>query len=284
MSVPFREVRRDVRLGASKQFVEPDWKRRLGYRVLGELHVPGWIRLQHILRQLDRFVPVGRPLRFLDAGCGRGDLITYLAERNPSWSFVGLELEDEPIRKAEIIRKRLGLNQVSFQQMDICNLPFKNEFDIAVCSDVMEHVPDDERAFGSLIKALKPGGVLIVTAPSVPQPQHLPTVAWRERRIGFDPSDYGHVRQGYSESELREMFVKNGADPVLVRYTYGAFGTLAFDIFFSIGDSQPSPLVFALLFPVMKALGWMDLHQVPRHGAAIMGFARKNSNGNGSPA
>lgn len=266
-----------MRLGAGKRLVEADWRRRWAYALLGEPHVPGWIRLQHVIGQIHGLGLNGHPLRFLDAGCSRGDLSLYLAERHPNWSFLGVELEPERVQMAEKIRRRAGLGNVKFQVADLCALPFENEFDLAVCSDVLEHVPDDQAAFASLIRALKPGGYLIVTSPSVPQPKHLPTVAWREKRIGFDPSEYGHVREGYSLDALQAAFVAGGAEPVKLRYTYGPWGTLAFDLFFSIGDSKPNPILFAGLFPLLKMFAWLDLHQDPGGGAAVLGIARKSA-------
>src|SRR6185437_2806662 len=85
-------------------------------------------------------------------------------------------------------------------------LALRNEFDVVICSDVMEHIPDDKAAFLNLTQALKPGGYLLVTSPSVPQPRHLRSVAWREQRVGFEPSEYGHVRDGYSTDGLKSLF------------------------------------------------------------------------------
>jgi SAM-dependent methyltransferase len=268
-----------MRLGAAKQFVEQDWKRRWSYVLLGEPHVPGWIRLQHVLRELRRLGLDRSPIRFLDAGCSRGDLITYLAERHPQWSFVGLELEPDRVEKAETIRRRMSLTNVSYLRADICRLPFQNEFDLVVCSDVMEHIASDQEAFASLTRALKPGGHLIVTSPSSPQPRHLPLVAWRERLVGFDPSEIGHVRQGYSIQGLHQLFEATGSKPQRIRYTYGRWGTLCFDLFFSIGDNRPNPLLFLGLYPFLKLLGWLDLRNEPAHGAAILGVAQKLTNG-----
>jgi SAM-dependent methyltransferase len=264
-----------VRLGEGKRFIEKDWKRRAAYTLLGEPHVPGWIRLQHVLRSI-RLLPLdGKPVRFLDAGCSRGDLLTYLAERHRQWSFVGLELEGDRVEMAETIRRRANLRNISYLRADICHLPFQNEFDVVVCSDVLEHIPDDRAAFLNLSQALKPGGYLLVTSPSVPQPRHLPFVAWRERRVGFDPSEYGHVRDGYSLDRLRNLFEEAGTEPIQVRFTYGRCGTLCFDLFFSIGDNRPNPLVFVVLFPLLKALAFLDLYGEPNRGAAVLGMARK---------
>lgn len=271
-----------MRLGEGKKYVEKDWKRRAAYTLLGEPHVPGWIRLQHVLRSIGNLPLNGKPVKLLDAGCSRGDLLTYLAERHPRWSLVGLELEGDRIEMAETIRRRVNAQNVSYLRADICHLPFRNEFDVVICSDVMEHIPDDKAAFLNLTQALKPGGYLLITSPSVPQPRHLRSVAWREQRVGFEPSEYGHVRDGYSTDRLKSLFEEAGADPIEIRYTYGRWGTLSFDLFFSIGDNHPNPIVFAGVYPLLKTLAYMDLYNEPAHGAAVLGVAQKRLNGNGA--
>src|ERR1051326_4851996 len=114
-----------MRLGAGKRFVEPNWKRRLAYFLLGEPHVPGWIRLQHVLRQIRALNVNGSAAKVLDAGCSRGDLSVYLAERHPSWSFVGVELMPDRVEIAERIRQKACLANVRYQVADLCDLPFK---------------------------------------------------------------------------------------------------------------------------------------------------------------
>jgi SAM-dependent methyltransferase len=264
-----------MRLGEGKKFTETHWKRRLAYSLLGEPHLPGWVRLQHVLRSVRSLPLSGSGIRFLDAGCSRGDLLTFLAEQEPDWKFVGLELEGDRIQMAESIRRCTNLQNISYLRADICQLPFENDFDVVVCSDVMEHIADDRTAFTNLTRALRRGGYLVITSPSVPQPKHLPTVKWRERRVGFHPSEYGHVRDGYSIPDLKVLFEESGTEPIEIRYTFGKFGTMCFDLFFSIGDSKPNLFAYIMLFPLLKTLACLDLYGKPSHGAAVLGIARK---------
>ena len=49
---------------------------------------------------------------------------------------------------------------------DITALPFPDgRFDAVLCSHVLEHVPDDVRAMGELVRVLRPGGWAIVLVP-----------------------------------------------------------------------------------------------------------------------
>jgi SAM-dependent methyltransferase len=50
--------------------------------------------------------------------------------------------------------------------MDIRGLTFADEtFDLAICSHVLEHVPEDHRAIAELYRVLRPGGTLLVMVP-----------------------------------------------------------------------------------------------------------------------
>ena len=72
--------------GSEKWICEPQAMKRWGYRLFGELHVPGRIRSQHIIKEVQRLGLMEKPVRMLDAGSGRGDLaiaLSTLADHGP---------------------------------------------------------------------------------------------------------------------------------------------------------------------------------------------------------
>jgi 2-polyprenyl-3-methyl-5-hydroxy-6-metoxy-1,4-benzoquinol methylase len=264
--------------GSEKAWGEANWKRRLGYRLLGELHIPGRLRSWFIIRALRR---LGfwdrRPRTLYDAGGGEGAFAVHVARRFPSWRVVIADNEAKTIERALRIKRALGLRNLEVRDVDLREPGEENTYDIVICADVLEHIEEDDRVVKHLGHALKPGGVLLITSPSVPQPRHLPLVAWRERRIGFHPSDYGHVRDGYSEERLRALFDDAGLSVESVRRTFGPAGTLMFDLFFVTGDNRPNPLVYLALFPAYMLLAAADVRLPARNGAAVLGIARKNA-------
>lgn len=264
--------------GSEKAWGESDWKRRLGYRLLGELHIPGRLRSWFIVRALRRLGFWDQaPRAMYDAGGGEGAFAVHVARRFPAWRVVIADNEARTIERALRIKRALGLTNLDVREIDLREPGDENAYDIVICADVLEHIDDDDAVIRHLGRALKPGGVLLVTSPSVPQPRHLPLVAWRERRIGFDPRDYGHVRAGYSEGRLRELFEGAGLEVESVRRTFGPAGTLMFDLFFVTGDSRPHPLVYLALFPLYMLLAAVDVLVPARSGAAVMGVARKTA-------
>ena len=77
-------------------------------------------------------------------------------------------------------------------------LPFEdNFFDLVVAWDVMEHVPDDQKAFAEVSRVLKPGGYFLFSLP-----------LGRDYFSSWDAA-VGHLRR-YEVSELGKILEENG--------------------------------------------------------------------------
>lgn len=80
----------------------------------------------------------------LDAGCGSGYILMQFKEKG--YVVEGIDLSEKSV---EICRKR-GLN---VNQADVCRLPFpSNHFDLVVCTEVLEHIPDVKKAVKELTR------------------------------------------------------------------------------------------------------------------------------------
>lgn len=93
---------------------------------------------------------------------------------------------------------------------DALRLPFPdNTFDRIICSEVFEHIPNDQGAMAELRRVLKPGGVLAATVP-----------AWMPEKVCWALSaEYhaplaagGHVRI-YTEPLFRHRLTEAGLKP-----------------------------------------------------------------------
>ncbi len=256
--------------GREKWVGEPNRLRRWAYRLFGEVNVPGRLRAYHILRTIRALNLAARPVRLLEAGFGKGDLAFYLARKHPAWHIVGIDIEPAKVERASRVAQHLGLSNVEFRTGRLEAACFQEGFDLIVNADVLEHIEDDRTVIRNFCRSLRPGGHVIITSPSIPQRRHLSLVRWREKRIGFHPSQYGHVRDGYSEADLREKFSAAGGRLLSARQTFGFFGTLAFDLFFCLGDNRPNPVAYALMLPVLMALAALDLMFPSATGSAIL--------------
>ena len=81
---------------------------------------------------------------------------------------------------------------------DALDLPFADgTFDCVIASEILEHVPEDDRAIAELVRVLKPGGALAITVPR-----------WLPERVCWALSDEYHANEGghiriYRADELR---------------------------------------------------------------------------------
>jgi ubiquinone/menaquinone biosynthesis C-methylase UbiE len=111
----------------------------------------------------------------LDCGCGYGFTLGVLSKLTEA-QLVGLDLSAERVRE---VQKRFPTDRTSVVQGSGMSLPFATgSFGKAVCSEVLEHLPDDKAALSELFRVLKPGGTLVVTVPAARYP------------AGWDPVNY----------------------------------------------------------------------------------------------
>ena len=101
---------------------------------------------------LKQYLPKQKKIRILDAGCGPGAALIYLAKFG---DVIGVDVSEDALKFA---RKRGKV-----RKGDIANLPFKSEtFDVVVCLDVLYHKwVDTKRAFYELKRVLKKGGIFL---------------------------------------------------------------------------------------------------------------------------
>ncbi len=145
--------------------------------------------------------------RVLDVGCGSSRIVA-------STRMVGLDIVLAKLRYA----RRYGNPLV---HGSIFELPFKDSaFDCVICSEVIEHVPADERVFSELERVLEPGGRLILGTPDYDR--------WRWRAMEWlygrlAPGGYAdeHITH-YSRTNLAAYLAARGFTIDAVEYVGGS--------------------------------------------------------------
>jgi len=143
----------------------------------------------------------------LDAGCGLGRHLRHLA-RMPELKIFGIDKNTWALTetaKSVAAMPDAQSKDYLFSIADITKLPFADSsFDCVICSEVMEHIPDHEKALKEMDRILKPQGTLAVSVPRF----------FTERICWFISWDYhneegGHIRI-YKKKQLREMLTRQG--------------------------------------------------------------------------
>ena len=265
------------RLG--KLFNRTPFLRKLFYRLLDLLLLRSW----HIRRQL-RIWSASNPgaNQVLDAGSGFGQYVYGMAKKYPDWEIVGLDVKEEQIADCNDFFQKAGLHQARFELADLTQLSYVDQFDLILCVDVMEHIEEDRKVLNNYYRALKPGGMLLISTPSdqggsdVEQHEHSPQGA-----VGFIDE---HVRDGYAISELEEKLITAGFDLSKLHYQYGAPGKLSWKLsmkypILMLNKSRlffmVLPFYYLLIFPFCLLLNCCDLRLTHATGTGIIAKAFK---------
>jgi len=109
--------------------------------------------------------------RVLDAGCGTGRHLSE-AFRREGVLVVGVDMSLEDSTTAmntlQIMEQEGegGNGSWGVFKGDITRLPFSDgSFDLVICSEVLEHIPEDSKAVSEITRVLKPGEVAVVSVP-----------------------------------------------------------------------------------------------------------------------
>ncbi len=139
--------------------------------------------------------------RLLDAGCGSGANVVWLARLGGA---VGIDLSPEALA----FSRRRGVNVA---RASVLALPFPDaSFDLVTSFDVLYHrwVADDRVAVQELQRVLKPGGLLLVRVPAL-------------RLLWGAHDEAVHSRHRYTRGELTALLEGTGFE--VLRASYANF-------------------------------------------------------------
>lgn len=101
-------------------------------------------------------------LNILDLGCGQGHITSIIRKCYPSFEISALDYSISAINYA--VEQYNGIDYVVG---DAYNPPYAKEyFDIIICNNIWEHVPDPLTLLSKMRRILKPGGYVIISTPN----------------------------------------------------------------------------------------------------------------------
>ena len=164
---------------------------------------------RNIVGVLDKFC---RGKNVLDIGSGVGTLDLYLAQKGRQ--VTGIEISQRAVDIARQSQRLLGINKIKFIRGDFFQLKIREQFPFVICSEVLEHLSNEQQAINKIYRLIKPEGLLLITVPS----QNAPLI-----KLGaikkFDQVS-GHLRR-YTLDSLRLLLEKNQFKVIYTQKTEG---------------------------------------------------------------
>ena len=244
--------------------------RKLFYRLLDLLLLRAW----YVKRELRPWKKRGQdPLRVLDAGSGFGQYTWFLYRLGPAWQIDAVDVKEEQIADCKAFFSTFDNEErVHFSEGDLTKLEVEDTYDLILCVDVMEHIEEDEKVFANFHRALKPGGMLLVSTPS--------------DQGGSDVHDHDeesfideHVRDGYNIEDIQEKLKGAGFAETEAYYSYGRAGQTAWRLSMKIPILMLNitkiffvilPFYYLLAWPVAYVLNFMDVRRRHETGTGLV--------------
>jgi len=150
--------------------------------------------------------------KVLDIGCSDGYFLERLRDRCSLENAAGIDVSEAATKKAQ--RLTAGKSGLRFVVGSVQALPFPaGSFDKIILNEVIEHVPDAEKALSEVSRVARPGALIFATSPNAFD-ELLPIFRPHARKV--DQVE-GHVRR-YSLKTLTEAVHRHGFDVLRVRY------------------------------------------------------------------
>lgn len=145
--------------------------------------------------------------KMLDIGCGGGLLTESLRYYYPKTKIYGCDVSQTAI----VYAKKFGSGKVSYGVIKNKKLPYKdNTFDVCLCLDVLEHVPDDNFFLKEVKRITKNGGKFFMVLPCEGQPF---TYTWLFQKIRFGDKltfkNWGHIHPEYTHKYVETLLRKH---------------------------------------------------------------------------
>lgn len=202
--------------------------------------------------------------RLIDVGCGSGAFTIGAALRG--YRALGLSWDER--NQAEASR-RAELCRATSAEFDVCDVryldqhaEYREQFDVAMCLEVIEHVLDDDRLLRSIAACIKPGGRLLLTTPNV----NYRAITATDNGPFEEVENGGHVRRGYSAERLLTMARQAGLVEANISYCSGLLSQKITTVLRTVGHLNHwlawglilplRPIVPAVDRPLSNLLGW----------------------------
>ena len=153
---------------------------------------------RYLIQTIENYISKGDQV--LDIGCGSGTIDFYLSKFETK--ILGVDISSKAISRCQKSSKILKLDELcKFTQVDLSsNFPL-GKYDLILCLEVLEHIPNETILLTNIYKSLKKNGKLILSVPSIKSPLYkLGLTKNHDKKVG-------HLRR-YSKESLIKLLIE----------------------------------------------------------------------------
>jgi len=145
----------------------------------------------------------------LDVGCGGGVFSEAMAVNGAKVTAIDLAEESLEVAKLHLFESRQKIDYQNISVEDFAN-QHENSFDVIVCMEMLEHVPDPQSIVDACAQILKPDGWLFLSTINRSAKAMVLGIFMAEHVTGIVPKGTHHYDQFIKPSELANGIDKSG--------------------------------------------------------------------------
>jgi SAM-dependent methyltransferase len=249
--------------------------RILFYKILELMFLRSWYVRRELKILREQFGNIN--INIYDAGSGFGQYTYFMSTKLNPCNIYSIDVKEDWINDCRNYFNQKKIKNVSFAFEDLTSVDHRDEFDLIVCVDVMEHIQEDLTVFQNFYNSLKKGGYLLINSPSI--------YGGSDVHQDEEESFIGeHARDGYSKEDLESKLHPLRFSTYKSKYTYGFWGDKAW----RLGIKYPMlllnisklfliilPLYYLLTFPFTLIMMNLDFTNESKTGSGINFIAKK---------
>ena len=223
------------------------------------------LRQWYVKREIKKYFPKDKPIRFYDAGAGFGQYSYFILKHYKKAEVHAVDLKTDYVDSFARYAAKHCWTDFTAQQADLTAYVPKDKFDLILAIDILEHIENDEQVLRNFRQVLDKNGKLIISSPST-----------------FDESAKfieEHVRPGYSKEEIISKLEKTGFKIVSFDYSYGKWGHIAWLLSMKYPMSMLGisklfflllPFYYLLFYPLLALFMLLDVKVKNKTGTGVI--------------
>lgn len=225
---------------------------------------------------LQKMARMGKSFSLLDLGCGDGALLFSLQNQgllNNADKVVGVDISE--VRVKRLLESVSGVKGLV---SDACKVEELDDgsFDVIICSQLIEHIPDEQSLLSEIRRLLKKDGWAYISS-VIKKPYGL----WVYRRDGEFRLDPTHVREYRSKENFLLLLEKEGFNPEKMSYgkvKYSVADLLVHGLVM-IGLFEPEGIqtIFLRRWPLARFRKFLELPVLGYERIEILASLARNS-------